>query len=113
MSSDIAPVRFKLKSRRLGRIKVSKHFLSDEATQQELADIQRVFSNLLVLDVQHDIGSHVVEYLIMCLDESFEPVNEGEVVPQYDVILTRSKIDDALFHIDYKFVKKQACVRMT
>jgi len=111
--SDIAPIRYKLRTRRLGRIKVSKHFLSDEATAQELADIQRVFSNLLVLDVQHDIGSHVIEYLVMCLDDSFEPVGEGEVVPLYDVILTRSKLADDLFHIDYKFVKKQACVKLT
>ena len=107
---DIAPVRFKLMTRRLGRIKVSKHFLSEEATKIEIADIQRVFNNLLVLDVQHDIGSHIVEYLVMCMDESFEPVTEGEPVPEYDVIITRER-DEGRHRVNYKFVKKQACVR--
>lgn len=104
---NIAPVRYKLKTRRLGRIKVSKHFLSDEATQTEILDIQRVFSNLLVLDVQHDIATHVLEYLVMCMDESFDEVKEGEMVPEYNVILTRTEVDEGLHHIDFKFIKHE------
>ena len=98
---------FKLKSRRLGRIKISKFLFSDEVEMQELLNVQRAFTNFVVLRTHEDIISDTIEYLVMCLDESLDEVHENEIIPAYDVIFTRTKIGENTYLTDHRFIKKQ------
>jgi hypothetical protein len=90
-------------TRRLGRIFISTELISPSAKLEDLEVMQRVFNNLLVLDVLHTLGDQTSEYVVMSLDETFDEVQPGEMIPEYQVIVTLTPGEKYPKH---KFVKQ-------
>lgn len=88
-------------TRRLGRIFITT--VSPKDKLEDLEVMQRIFSNLLVLDVRHTAADQTSEYVVMSLDETFDEVPLGELIPEYQVIIT---VTPGAKHPEYKFVKQ-------
>lgn len=74
---------------RLGRFVMSFEFLDNE--NLPFKDKVNIFNGILVLDAKCNFATQTVEY--MGTSEDFRLITEGEEVPIYQILVTRSEDD--------------------
>lgn len=67
--------------RRFGRIEFTRNFLWDA----NIDDLQKVFSNFIVIDSRPDFFYDRIEHTCYC--RLFREIDEGEVTPKYEITL--------------------------